>query len=435
MLQALRIRLVGNCAARRSSRRSAGCSPRRPARPRRPRRRRRLAAAQAEAAPESVKLSHDQLDSLVAPIALYPDPLLAQCLVASTYPHRHHRRAAVAGQEHAPSRARRSTKAAEQQDWDPSVQALVSLPDALKRPERKHQVDRRTSATRSSRSRATSWTPSSACAKKAKDKGKLESSEQQKVETKVVESRRPSSDPALEPRGHLRPVLQPDGRLAAAGLPLLPDVLPAVLRRRRARRLRRRNRHRHRDSRRLGLGLRLGRRQQHDQHQQQQQLRQPQQRREQLSNRSGNSNWQHNAAAARRRAVQGQGHGQQVRRQRAGRLGVVEAGRQAQPAPGAGHRTGAARAAAAEREQLRPRRRGAAASAAAASSAIGPAAATSSPSSRSGGSSARSAAAGSSCSGSWLRGRRARAAPRAWAARRRRRRRRRRTAAVGRGRT
>src|ERR1700746_1934809 len=28
----------------------------------------------------------DQLDSLVAPIALYPDPLLAQILAASTYP-------------------------------------------------------------------------------------------------------------------------------------------------------------------------------------------------------------------------------------------------------------------------------------------------------------------------------------------------------------
>src|SRR6266853_1120599 len=31
-------------------------------------------------------LSPDQLDSLVAPIALYPDPLLSQVLVASTYP-------------------------------------------------------------------------------------------------------------------------------------------------------------------------------------------------------------------------------------------------------------------------------------------------------------------------------------------------------------
>ena len=32
------------------------------------------------------KISADQLDSLVAPIALYPDPLLAQTLAASTYP-------------------------------------------------------------------------------------------------------------------------------------------------------------------------------------------------------------------------------------------------------------------------------------------------------------------------------------------------------------
>src|SRR5690242_5456197 len=35
---------------------------------------------------EAPKLPPDQLDSLVAPIALYPDPLLAQTLAASTYP-------------------------------------------------------------------------------------------------------------------------------------------------------------------------------------------------------------------------------------------------------------------------------------------------------------------------------------------------------------
>jgi hypothetical protein len=35
---------------------------------------------------ESPKIPADQLDSLVAPIALYPDPLLAQTLAASTYP-------------------------------------------------------------------------------------------------------------------------------------------------------------------------------------------------------------------------------------------------------------------------------------------------------------------------------------------------------------
>src|SRR5258706_6452256 len=30
--------------------------------------------------------SHEELDELVAPIALYPDPLLAQILTAATYP-------------------------------------------------------------------------------------------------------------------------------------------------------------------------------------------------------------------------------------------------------------------------------------------------------------------------------------------------------------
>ena len=45
------------------------------------------AAPQAPAAePAVVKLPPDQLDSLVAPIALYPDPMLSQTLIASTYP-------------------------------------------------------------------------------------------------------------------------------------------------------------------------------------------------------------------------------------------------------------------------------------------------------------------------------------------------------------
>src|SRR5262249_28138670 len=35
---------------------------------------------------QAPKIPNDQLDSLVAPIALYPDPLLAQVLAASTYP-------------------------------------------------------------------------------------------------------------------------------------------------------------------------------------------------------------------------------------------------------------------------------------------------------------------------------------------------------------
>ena len=43
-------------------------------------------AQQAPQPAENVKIPADQLDALVAPIALYPDPLLSQTLVASTYP-------------------------------------------------------------------------------------------------------------------------------------------------------------------------------------------------------------------------------------------------------------------------------------------------------------------------------------------------------------
>src|SRR5688572_29451025 len=41
---------------------------------------------QPPAADDAVKIPADQLDALVAPIALYPDNLLSQTLVASTYP-------------------------------------------------------------------------------------------------------------------------------------------------------------------------------------------------------------------------------------------------------------------------------------------------------------------------------------------------------------
>src|SRR6476620_2202261 len=44
------------------------------------------AVAPAAASDEAPPIPADQLDSLVAPIALYPDPLLAQTLAASTYP-------------------------------------------------------------------------------------------------------------------------------------------------------------------------------------------------------------------------------------------------------------------------------------------------------------------------------------------------------------
>src|SRR5690348_8107899 len=75
--------------------------------------------------------SPDQLDSLVAPLALYPDPLLAQVLAASTYP-LEIVQAARWLKENAKLTGENLTKAAAKQPWDPSVQALVAFPSALK---------------------------------------------------------------------------------------------------------------------------------------------------------------------------------------------------------------------------------------------------------------------------------------------------------------
>jgi hypothetical protein len=75
-------------------------------------------------------LSPDQLDNLVAPVALYPDPLLSQVLVASTYP----LEIVEVQQWLEQNRNLQGTQlvdAAKQQNWDPSVQALVAFPDAL----------------------------------------------------------------------------------------------------------------------------------------------------------------------------------------------------------------------------------------------------------------------------------------------------------------
>jgi hypothetical protein len=72
----------------------------------------------------------EELNNLVAPIALYPDPLLGQVLVASTYP----LEVVEANQWLQRNRnlsGRELINAAKQQSWDPSVQALVAVPDAL----------------------------------------------------------------------------------------------------------------------------------------------------------------------------------------------------------------------------------------------------------------------------------------------------------------
>ena len=83
-------------------------------------------------APTSRVLTGPDLDALVAPIALYPDALIAQVLVAATYPLE-----LVQADRWRQSNARLQGKALEdglaQQTWDPSVAWLTHFPDLLSR--------------------------------------------------------------------------------------------------------------------------------------------------------------------------------------------------------------------------------------------------------------------------------------------------------------
>jgi hypothetical protein len=76
---------------------------------------------------ESLKIPNEQLDSLVAPIALYPDPLLSQTLVASTYPLE-----IVQLQQwiekHSNLKPKEMSEAVKTQPWDPSIQAMAVFP-------------------------------------------------------------------------------------------------------------------------------------------------------------------------------------------------------------------------------------------------------------------------------------------------------------------
>jgi hypothetical protein len=134
---------------------------------------------------QAPKVPNEELDSLVAPIALYPDQLLSQTLVASTYPLE-----IIQLQQWLDKNKNLKDKAlasaVQKQNWDPSIQAMAAFPDVVKRLANDIQ-----------------WTTDLGNAflaqesdvmdavqrmrAKAQSKGTLKTSAQQKVETQTVE--------------------------------------------------------------------------------------------------------------------------------------------------------------------------------------------------------------------------------------------------------
>jgi hypothetical protein len=88
------------------------------------------AVAQEPGAETTTTFKQEELDQMLAPIALYPDSLLAQVLMASTYP-LEVVQADRWAKENKELTGDALAEALEKQDWDPSVKSLVQFPDVL----------------------------------------------------------------------------------------------------------------------------------------------------------------------------------------------------------------------------------------------------------------------------------------------------------------
>src|SRR3972149_6890230 len=78
----------------------------------------------------------EELDQMLAPVALYPDPLLSQILMAATYP-LEVVQAARWSRANSHLKGQDAVRAVEPMDWDPSVKSLVAFPQIL------HRMDER----------------------------------------------------------------------------------------------------------------------------------------------------------------------------------------------------------------------------------------------------------------------------------------------------
>jgi len=145
-------------------------------------------SAPVQDAEDAARIPDDQLDSLVAPIALYPDPLLSQVLVASTYPLELVHLQQFLEKTGSYLNEKAVTEAVQKEDWDPSIQAMAVLPSVVKQ----MATNIKWTSDLGNAFLAQQGDVMEAVQRmraKAKEAGKLKSNEQIKVETKEVESR------------------------------------------------------------------------------------------------------------------------------------------------------------------------------------------------------------------------------------------------------
>jgi len=129
---------------------------------------------------EDKKLSQEQLDQMMAPVALYPDALLSQILMAATYPDQVKEAVQWSKKNDNKLKGDEAVKAVDDKGWDPSVASLVAFAQVLdmmgKKPDWVKQMGDAFLAEPDS-----VMDTVQGLRKKAKDEGNLKSSKEQNV--------------------------------------------------------------------------------------------------------------------------------------------------------------------------------------------------------------------------------------------------------------
>jgi uncharacterized membrane protein YgcG len=164
-------------------------------------------STQASAKVAASTFSNEELDQMLAPIALYPDSLLAQVLMASTYP-ADVAEAAKWTKANPKQQGDAAVKAVQSKKWDPSVQSLVAFPQVLvMMSEKPADVQRLGDAFLADPARVMDRVQF--MRKKAQEAGNLKTTEQQKVSTQTNSGQSVIIIEPAQPEKIYVPVYQP----------------------------------------------------------------------------------------------------------------------------------------------------------------------------------------------------------------------------------
>jgi hypothetical protein len=151
-----------------------------------------MAQDKGEAA-QPAKFKQEELDQMLAPVALYPDSLLTQVLMASTYP-LEVVQADRWAKQNKDMKGDALAKALEAQPWDPSVKSLVNFPQVLTMMSEKLELTQKLGDAFLAQQKDVMDTIQN-LRKKAEASGNLKTTKEQKVivekETIIIESANP----------------------------------------------------------------------------------------------------------------------------------------------------------------------------------------------------------------------------------------------------